>query len=133
MALALGQVVDGVVTGITAFGAFVSLPEGKNGLVHISEVSHDYVQNVSDYLKKDQKVKVKIVNIGQDGKIGLSIKQAQAPKPQTKNPGEFSFSDGQSGLSFEDKLSRFLKESNEKMDHMRSRDNRRFQAKPRKI
>ena len=62
MPLSIGDVVNGTVTGITNFGAFVQLPEGKSGLVHISEISHDYVEKVADYLKKDEKVKVKYVS-----------------------------------------------------------------------
>ena len=73
MPLSVGEVVDGTVTGITNFGAFIQLPEGKSGLVHISEISQDYVEKVSDCLKKDQKVKVKVLSISPDGKISLSI------------------------------------------------------------
>jgi len=83
MPLSVGEIVEGTVTGITNFGAFVELPDGKSGLVHISEVSHEYVEKVSDYLKKDQKVRVKILSISNDGKISLSIRQA---KPKTSKP-----------------------------------------------
>ena len=55
MPVTVGKVVEGTVTGITNFGAFVQLPEGKSGLVHISEISDDYVERVADYLKRDQK------------------------------------------------------------------------------
>ena len=63
MPVSVGEVVEGIVTGITNFGAFIQLPEGKSGLVHISEISHDYVERVDDYLKKDQKIKVKVLLI----------------------------------------------------------------------
>ena len=63
MQLAIGDVLEGKVTGITKFGAFVELPEGKTGMVHISEVSADYVEDISQYLKQDQIVKVKVINI----------------------------------------------------------------------
>jgi Predicted RNA binding protein (contains ribosomal protein S1 domain) len=57
MPLSVGEIVEGTVTGITNFGAFVELPDGKSGLVHISEVSHEYVEKVSDYLKKTKRSK----------------------------------------------------------------------------
>ncbi|MDR7870938.1 MAG: S1 RNA-binding domain-containing protein [Tissierellaceae bacterium] len=131
MPVSVGEVVEGIVTGITNFGAFIQLPEGKSGLVHISEISHDYVEKVADYLKKDQKVKVKILSINNDGKISLSIRQA---KPKTNKPVEIEWNkpeEMQRGLSFEDKLNMFLKDSNEKMDQLKTRDNTR-RARPRK-
>lgn len=81
MQLAIGDILEGKVTGITKFGAFVELGEGKTGMVHISEVSTDYVEDISQYLKKDQVVKVKVINITDEGKISLSIKKAM-PRPQ---------------------------------------------------
>lgn len=125
MAVSVGNVVDGVVTGITNFGAFIQLPEGKSGLVHISEISHDYVEKVSDYLKKDDKVKVKVLSVGDDGKISLSIRKA---KPKTHKPAELEWAkpeENQKGLCFEDKLNMFLKDSNERHDQLKTRDNRR--------
>ncbi|SHH19970.1 S1 RNA binding domain protein [Anaerosphaera aminiphila DSM 21120] len=120
MALAVGQIVDGVVTNILKFGAFVNLPEGKSGLVHISEVSDSYVENINDFLKKGQEVKVKVLSIDEKGKIDLSMKQAQ--KKSTK-PAEFEKSKRDDDASFEDKLSKFLKDSNEKFEQARSREN----------
>ena len=58
MPVSVGAILEGTVTGITNFGAFIQLPEGKSGLVHISEISHDYVKEVSDYVTKGEKVKV---------------------------------------------------------------------------
>lgn len=132
MPVSVGKVVEGTVTGITNFGAFIQLPEGKSGLVHISEISHDYVEKVADYLKRDQKVKVKVLSISNDGKISLSIRQA---KPKTNKPVEIEWSkqdDIQKGMSFEDKLNNFLKDSNEKMDQLKTRDNSRRSMRPRK-
>ena len=60
MSLEVGAIVEGEVTGITNFGAFVQLPEGKVGLIHISEVSNVYVKDVHDFLKEKDKVKVKV-------------------------------------------------------------------------
>lgn len=125
MPVTVGKVVEGTVTGITNFGAFVELPEGKSGLVHISEISDDYVKKVADYLKKDQKVKVKILSISEDGKISLSIRQA---KPKSNNPIEIDWNkndEKQKNMSFEDKLSKFLKESSEKQDALKMREGRR--------
>jgi S1 RNA binding domain protein len=107
MVFAVGSIVEGVVTGITKFGAFVELPGGLTGLVHISEVADAYVKDVKDYLKEADKVKVKVVTIDENGKIGLSIKQAK-PKPEApvRSP--------KNDVPFEDKLAKFLKDSNEK-------------------
>ena len=133
MPVSVGEVIDGTVTGITNFGAFVQLPEGKSGLVHISEISHDYVEKVADYLKKDQKVKVKILSISKEGKISLSIRQA---KPKTNKPIEIEWNktdDKQRTMSFEDKLNSYLKDSNEKMNQIKTRDTRRsIGLKPKK-
>lgn len=77
MSIEVGNVVEGVVTGITNFGAFVELPEGKTGLIHISEVADVYVKDVHDFLSEKDKVKVKVLSIDDRGKIALSIKQLQ--------------------------------------------------------
>ncbi|NLW23434.1 MAG: S1 RNA-binding domain-containing protein [Tissierellia bacterium] len=127
MPVTVGKVVEGTVTGITNFGAFVQLPEGKSGLVHISEISDDYVERVADYLKRDQKVKVKILSISEDGKISLSIRQA---KPKSSNPIEIDWNksdEKQKYMSFEDKLSKFLKDSSERQDQLKMREGRRGQ------
>lgn len=83
MELEIGAIQEGKVTGITKFGAFVLLPGGKSGLVHISEIANAYVNDVNDYLKVGDAVKVKILSVNEAGKINLSIKQAQpsAPRP----------------------------------------------------
>ena len=82
MSIEVGNVVEGVVTGITNFGAFVELPEGKTGLIHISEVADVYVKDVHDFLSERDKVKVKVLSVDERGKIGLSIKQLQEKKPE---------------------------------------------------
>lgn len=83
MELAVGTIISGKVTAITKFGAFVSLPGGKSGLVHISEVAAAFVSDVHDYLTEGQEVTVKILSVSPEGKINLSIKQAQ---PQQERP-----------------------------------------------
>lgn len=84
MSIEVGNILEGVVTGITKFGAFVELPGGKVGLVHISEVADVYVKDVNDFLKEKDKVKVKVLSVDDHGKIGLSIKQLQEKKSKNK-------------------------------------------------
>lgn len=118
MPLEVGAVVEGKVTGITHFGAFVELQPGVTGLVHISEVADAYVRDIKDYLKENDQVKVKIINIDK-GKIGLSIRQANpgaSPiRQRTVNPRQF-----------EDRLARFMKDSDERLGELRkSQDSKR--------
>ncbi|NLL18323.1 MAG: S1 RNA-binding domain-containing protein [Clostridia bacterium] len=115
MAIAVGSILEGRVTGITKFGAFVELPGGVTGLVHISEVADAYVKDVKDYLKEQEQVQVKVINIDDNGKIGLSIKQAR-PDYEARNPRR---SRSQSRESFEDKLSKFMRDSDEKLSDLR--------------
>ena len=85
MQLQVGMVTEGKVTGITKFGAFVALPEGKSGLVHISEIANTFVSDVRDYVQDGQTVKVKVIGISEDGKINLSIKKAEEqPRPERR-------------------------------------------------
>ena len=118
-------------TGITNFGAFVELPEGKTGLIHISEVADVYVNDVHDFLRERDTVKVKVLTVDDRGKIGLSIKALQdkpaaqptaAPvrpprPPRDMRRGAASRQPG--SPSFEDKLSRFLKDSDERLTDLR--------------
>lgn len=150
MAIEVGAKLEGKVTGITHFGAFVDLSGGVTGLVHISEIADNYVKDVKDHLKIDDVVKVKVINVDKDGKIGLSIKQAidrpeGQPAPQRERPsggpgggdrfgggggrgpggGGRPFNKQSSGRpsygkpSFEDKMSRFLKDSEERMSSLK--------------
>ncbi|NLW16763.1 MAG: S1 RNA-binding domain-containing protein [Firmicutes bacterium] len=110
MALEVGTILSGQVTGITNFGAFVELETGQTGLVHISEVADAYVKDINDYLKMGERVTVKVINIDGQGKIGLSIRQAQ------RRPT----------VSLEEQLARFLKDSEERLSSLRkSRDAKR--------
>ena len=84
MTIEVGSVMEGTVTGITKFGAFVELPDKKVGLVHISEVANEYVKDVNDFLKVRDKVSVKVLSVDDKGKIALSIKQTQAA-PEKKD------------------------------------------------
>ena len=79
MEFGVGSILEGKVTGITKFGAFVSLPGGRSGLVHISEIAYSYVNDVKDYLTEGQEVKVKVMEINPDRRrISLSMKAAAA-------------------------------------------------------
>ena len=124
MSLEKGSIVDGKVTGVMPFGAFVSLPDNKSGLVHISEITKEYVKDINDHIKQGDEVKVKVIDIDKNGKINLSIRQAQEPKKKPKTeksagpvrPADIDwFQKNDEDLSFEDKLSRFKKDADEKM------------------
>lgn len=85
MEISVGTILEGTVKSITNFGAFISLPGGRNGLVHISEIAHSYVSDVHDHLTDGQTVKVKVVGIDDAGRINLSIKKAAPPPPRAQN------------------------------------------------
>lgn len=97
MQLEVGKILQGKVTGITKFGAFVELEDKQVGMVHISEVSQTYIDDISEHLKEGQEVKVKVLTIGEDGKVSLSIKKAMKPAPRENNgaKGEFKRGNGQ--------------------------------------
>jgi len=122
MPIIIGSIVDGRVTGISKFGAFVELADGRVGLVHISEVADAFVRDINDYLSEQDVVRVKVIDLAEGGKIGLSIKQA-APPPQ---PPQYYEAASSTQEGFEDKLSRFMKDSNEKLGALKKhRDNRK--------
>ncbi len=131
-----GAVLTGKVTGITKFGAFVQLAPGKSGLVYISEIANTFVSNVADFVSVGQEVQVKVLSIDEQGRINLSIKQAQPrPEPRPKQPHaapsrpapQFTPDpyaavppEGPVDAAFEDKLKRFMKDSEGKIsDAMR--------------
>ena len=125
MDVAVGAVLDGKVTGIMKFGAFVSLPGGKSGLVHISEIAYTYVNQVSDHLQVGQTVKVKVIGIDEAGRINLSIKKAMDPPPQQDRrrsappPVQRSADRRAAPPSFEDKLKQFMQDSDSRMSGVR--------------
>lgn len=132
MAMEAGSIVEGKVTRITNFGAFVELEEGKVGLIHISEVAEVYVNDVRDFLSEGDAVQVKVVSI-EGNKIALSLKQAKPKPPEAENQsfkqnrrGDFRKPPRQLSASFEDKLSKFLKDSDERLtDLKRKTDSKR--------
>lgn len=123
MEMSQGDIVEGKVTKLTKFGAFVDLGEGKSGLVHISEVADTFVKNINEYLSEGDEVEVKILKIDDNGKIALSIKDAveKVEEPQS-NDANFD-------QRFEDMMSKFLKESNTKLDEARARLNQKTNRK----
>ena len=158
MQIEVGSILEGKVTGITKFGAFVDLPGGKSGMVHISEISNTYVENVSDFLTVGQDVKVKVITINEAGKIGLSIKKLEdnqdkqggekkgqprfsrdrkpggkrdsrpprsdrgnmQPSMKSANaPGDFVWQKSAAPSSFEDMMTKFKQQSDEKISSLK--------------
>ena len=137
MEFGVGSILEGKVTGITKFGAFVSLPEGKSGLVHISEIAYSYVNDVKDHLKEGQEVKVKVIGIDENGRINLSIKKAMDPPPRPAGQGmPGGRPGGHSGggfrgkpapaepTTFEDRLKQFMASSDSKLSELRQSERR---------
>ena len=138
MALEVGSILEGKVTGITKFGAFVALPEGKSGLVHISEIANSFVSDVHEHVQMGQAVKVRVLSVSEEGKINLSIKRAleegqtapfrgnlrrpaasrpsPAPSPAATVAPERTAADGPSNnADFEDRLKKFMQESDSRI------------------
>lgn len=143
MAIEVGMILEGKVSGITKFGAFVDLPDSKTGMVHISEVAPTYVSEISEHLKLGQTVNVKVLTIN-EGKISLSIKQAlpkeqqqkkldrskaknnkprqpYKPAPPVTSPGDFEWQGSRktAPTSFEDMMSRFKQTSEDKISDLK--------------
>lgn len=115
MTLMAGNILEGTVVNITNFGAFVEI-EGKTGLVHISEVADSFVKDIRQHLAEQDKVKVKVISIDDNGKISLSIKQANVKKKSSR-PAEVEWVQEKKKVApanFEDIMSRFLKDSEER-------------------
>ncbi|MBI2200944.1 MAG: S1 RNA-binding domain-containing protein [Armatimonadetes bacterium] len=107
MSVEAGTIVEGTVVKITHYGAFVELPDGKSGLVHISEIADSYVKDVRDYIKEQERIKVKVLGVNERGKLDLSLKQALSPEERVIR--------ARAKTSFEDKLKAFMKESEERL------------------
>ena len=127
-----GTILEGTVRSIANFGAFINLPEGKTGLVHISEVAPVYVSDIRQHLSEGQAVRVKILNQDEKGRLSLSIKQAE-PKPErpqrqtrTERPVQAvpvpAFKPQPE--SFEDKLKQFMADSNSRISGVRQYEHR---------
>lgn len=146
MAIEVGMILEGKVSGITKFGAFVDLEDSKTGMVHISEVAPTYINEISEYVKVGQIVKVKVLSVN-DGKISLSMKQAlpkeqqqskkqqrspkqvrergqrqpYKPAPPVTSPGDYEWQSTRRSdpSSFEDMMSRFKQTSEDKMSDLK--------------
>ena len=139
MQIDIGSVHEGTVTGLTKFGAFVKLENGASGMVHISEVSNEYVSEISDHLAEGDKVKVKVIEINEKGKISLSIKKAlpQPEKPKPSKPKRENNNNNNRGwkgmpqqdtsapMSFEDMMAKFKAQSEDKMSDLKRMSDKR--------
>lgn len=135
MAIEVGAKLQGKVSGITNFGAFVDLGEGKTGLVHISEVSNGFVKDINDVLKVGDEVTVLVTTVGNDGKIGLSIRKTQEQPPQEKREFKkdnrprggqgqgpkknFPRENANQKQDFDSLMSSFLKDSDDRLSSLR--------------
>jgi S1 RNA binding domain protein len=148
MDLEVGAILTGKVTGITKFGAFVTFPDGKSGLVHISEIANTYVSDIHDHLTDGQEVKVKVIGIDENKRINLSIKRTEErPRPQQRsfnnnaprsggrpNNGGNRNRFAQSGAAtiektadevFEDRLKQFMQDSDSKISGIKQYSDKR--------
>ena len=115
MPVQVGEIVDGKVTDIMDYGVFVKLGDKKSGLVHISEVSREYVKDIHDVIKVGDEVKVKVIAIDDNGKISLSIKKALPKEENHQKHGDFQQNKKpQEPLTLDDMLSKFMKDSDER-------------------
>jgi len=116
----VGAIHTGKITGITKFGAFVTIAPGKSGLVHISEITSSYVSDVRDHLTEGQEVMVKVIGMDQTGRMNLSIKAAvSAPAVEPRRKPQTRSAETASEPTFEDKLKRFMQDSDNKMSGLK--------------
>ena len=131
----IGEIIEGKITGITKFGVFVEIGNGVTGMVHISEVARTYVNEIRDFVKEDDKVRVKVLSVSEDGKISLSIKRAmeddksERPRRQSRSvtppKPDNSFvwtSSKNEGASFEDMMNKFKQTSDEKFSDLKRKN-----------
>ena len=140
MELTVGAVLEGKVKSITNFGAFVSLPDNKTGLVHISEVSNTYVSDIRQHLTEEQEVKVMVIGT-ENGKINLSIKRLEAkpqsrPAPTAQNRAPRTAptpppAPKTADQLFEEKLKAFMSESDSKISSIRQYSDHRTKSRRR--
>jgi len=128
MAIEKNSVVEGTVSGITKFGAFINLPESAVGMVHISEVADVYVTDINQHLKVGDIVKVRVLGLNPKGKYDLSIKQVEKLKTE-----RIKVKEGRGPYDpFEDKMTKFLKQSEEKLLDVKRNIQYKQEGKPRK-
>ncbi len=125
MSIEVGSKVEGKITGITHFGAFVELPGGSTGLVHISEVADNYVKDINEHLKVGDQALVRVLNVEKDGKIGLSIRKAKDQPPAQSHSNQRPRGGGNRQTefrpkeNFEQKMNRFLKDSEDRLSSLK--------------
>ena len=138
MEFKVGDVLEGKITTITSFGVFVDIGEGKSGMVHISEVARNYVSDIKEHVKVNDEVKVKVLNIAEDGKISLSIKRALPPEKSSDTPprrekksapvkntidSTYTWTPKKSEpASFEEMMNRFKQTSDEKFSDLKRKN-----------
>lgn len=136
----IGGIFDGIVTGITKFGCFVAFDGDKSGMVHISEVSNTFINDINEAVSVDQNVKVKVIKIDEQGRINLSIKKAE-PRPERSNkPREqqdFHYtpkkkSMNMEDMSFEDKMKAFMSNSQERLTDVKHSNEKKTGARRKK-
>ena len=107
----IGKVVEGTVTNVANFGAFVALSNGEQGLVHISEIANEYITDINAFVKIGDKLRVKVLTRNQKNKLELSIKKADpdAVKTEPVKPKEVLINKKSTNSNFEDKMTGFMK------------------------
>lgn len=134
----VGDIVEGKITTITSFGVFADIGDGKSGMVHISEVARNYVNDIKEHVKENDVVKMKVLSIGEDGKISLSIKRALPPEkknndaPRRERKGvpakvgidsTYTWAPKKSEpASFEEMMNRFKQTSDEKFSDLKRKN-----------
>ena len=132
MQLKVGEIAEGKIVSVKDYGVFVNLSDGISGMVHISEIANDYVSDINAFVKVGDTVKVKVLSIGEDGKISLSIKRAlpktEAPKrhekPETRKPDpSYEWTPQKSeSASFEEMMNKFKASSDEKFSDLKRKN-----------
>ncbi len=131
MAIDVGIVAEGKVTGITRYGAFVTLADNTVGMVHISEISYQYVNDIHEVLEVGQQVKVKVVNVDENGRVSFSIKKATPPPPRPARPAaspavrKATPKPLPEEMTFEDKLKEFMQSSDSRISDLKHYNDRK--------
>lgn len=136
MQLKIGDIVEGKITSVTSFGAFADIGDGLSGMVHISEISRNFVNDIHDFVKVGDTAKMKVISVAEDGKIALSIRKAlpennevqkerkpRAPKVPSKPDKSFVWeSESSAPSSFEEMMSKFKQRSDEKISDLKRKN-----------
>lgn len=120
--LAVGDVVTGTVEQIMPYGAFIRVEGGCKAMVHISQLSHRYINNVEDVLVQGQEIKAQVIKIDERGRVDLSIKVLEEPPAPQPRRAYIPRPQGAEGDDFERKLSQFLKCSEDKISTLNAKN-----------